>query len=477
MLLIVRLILYIFLETLTALCIGVATTLVYDKDELLSIVKKNEPAEISCLKKLIEMPTCYSKNHDMKPVIAELTEEFEKRGYEARTYATSGAPILVAEMNRGKKNTLMFYNHYDVQPEEPLEEWRSPPYELTIKNGRFYGRGVSDNKGALVANLFGVQAAFEAGYDPECNLRFIVEGEEEAGSVHLAEFCASHPELLKSDGCVWEEANAVPDGRSEIGAGVKGDVYFELHAKGVHRDAHSGDAPIVVNPAWRLVWALSTLKNAKEQILIDGYYDDVVPPREEELALFRNYPPEQIKQYREVYKTEKFLLGRDGVDFWTELILRPTCTICGLSAGWEGPGPKTVIGKEAMAKVDFRIVPNQKVEKVRQMLQSHLDKHGFSDVEARFVSGCEPSRTPIDHPFIGLLARLARDFSGKEAVLIPSVQGSGPAYLFGAHTPWAFCSTFDPEANTHAPNESMRLSDFQCMTAFIGAIAAELGEN
>jgi len=451
--------------------------LVYDKNKLLQIVKKNEQSEIDCLKNLVGMPTCYSKDHDMKPIIAQLTEEFEKRRYTVTAFQTSGASVLVAEMNRGMDKTLMFYNHYDVQPEEPLEEWKSPPYTLTIKNERLYGRGVSDNKGALVANLFGVQAAFEAGFEPKCNIRFIVEGEEEAGSMHLEEFCKAHPGLLKSDGCVWEEANAVPNQRSEVNAGVKGDVYFELHAKGVHTDAHSGNAPIVVNPAWRLVWALSTLKNEKEEILIDGYYDDVVPPGKEELELFKKYPPDLINHYKQLYKIDRFLLGRDGVEFWKELVLGPTCTICGLSAGWEGPGSKTVIGKKAMAKVDFRLVPNQKVQKVQKMLRRHLDKHGFSDIEMQLLTGYEPSRTPIDHPFVQLLANLAKDFSGKEAVLLPSSQGSGPAYLFGAYTPWASCSTFDPETNIHAPNESMRLSDFRYMTAFVSAIAIELGRT
>jgi len=451
--------------------------LVYDKNKLLQNVKKNEQSEIDCLKKLVGIPTCYNKNNDMKPAIAQLTEEFEKRGYQIQTFQTSGAPIVVAEMNRGMKKTLMFYNHYDVQPEEPLEEWKSPPYTLTIKNERLYGRGVSDNKGPLVANLFAIQSAFEAGYEPKCNIRFIVEGEEEAGSNHLEEFCKAHPDLLKSDGCVWEEANAVQNKRSEVNAGVKGDVYFDFLAKGFHKDAHSGDAPVVINPAWRLIWALSTLKNQKEEILIDGYYDDVVPPRKEELELFAKYPPELIEQYRELYKTDKFLLGRDGVEFWKELILRPTCTICGLSAGWEGPGSKTVIGKTALAKVDFRLVPNQKVDKVQRMLRKHLDKHGFTDIETKLIAGYEPSRTPIDHPFIKLLANLAKDFSGKDPVIIPSSQGSGPAYLFGAYTPWAMCGAFDPETNIHAPNESMRLNDFRHMTAFIAAVATEIGKT
>lgn len=450
------------------------TALVYDKGQLLEIARKNEQLEIECLERLVAIPTCYNKQHNLQPIIAQLTRIFEERGYEVQTFPTSGAPVFVAEMNRGMDKTLMFYNHYDVQPEEPLEAWKSPPYNLSIRNERLYGRGVSDNKGPLVANLFGVQSAFETECEPECNIRFIVEGEEEAGSIHLGEFCKAHPDVLRSNGCVWEEANAVPNERSKIYAGVKGDVYFELHAKGFSEDAHSGDAPIVINPAWRLIWALSTLKNTNEEVLIDGFYDNVVPPTKEELELFASYPPEEIQQYKQQYKTDRFLLGRKGVEFWRELTLGPTCTICGLLAGWTGPGSKTVVGKEAMAKVDFRIVPNQNVKRIQKLLREHLDRHGFSDIETRLLTGYEPSRTPIDNPFIQLLAKIAKDFSGKEPILVPSNQGSGPAYLFGSYTPWAGCGTFDPEANIHAPNESLKLNDLRHMTAFVAAITLEL---
>ena len=413
----------------------------------------------------------------MKPMVNQLTDEFKKRGYKVESYQTSGAPVLVAELNHNMEKTLLFYNHYDVQPEEPLEEWKSAPYTLAIINERLYGRGVSDNKGPLVANIYGIQTAIEAEYQLNCNIRFIVEGEEEAGSMHLHEFCEAHPRLLKADGCIWEEASAISNQRSEISAGVKGNAYFELYSKGINKDAHSGDAPIVINPAWRLIWALATLKNQKEQILIENYYDNVVPPTKEELTLFATYPPEQIEHYKQKYETDNFLLGREGVEFWKELTLRPTCTISGLSAGWEGPGSKTVIGKTAMAKIDFRLVPNQKVTKVKEMLRKHLDNHQFKDIETRFLSGYEPAKTPINHPFIQMLAKTAKRFSGKDAILIPSSQGSGPAYLFGPYTPWAICETADPKANVHAPNESIKLEQLKNMTAFIAAIAIELGNT
>lgn len=447
----------------------------HDRKKFLEIAERNKQSELDCLKKLIRIPTCYHKNHAMQPMIEQLTTEFENREYRVRVFPTSGAPVFVADLKRGMKQTLLFYNHYDVQPEDPFDAWASPPYELSQRKGRLYGRGVADNKGPLVANMFGIQNALAAGYEPECNVRFVIEGEEEAGSIHLGEFCRQHPGLLKSNGCVWEWANAVPNERSKIYAGVKGNAYFELTVKGFCKDAHSGDAPIVVNPAWRLVWALSTLKNSREEILIKGFYDDVLPPKKTELELFASYPPEEIEQYKQLYKTEQFLLGRKGVDFWTELILRPTCTICGLSAGWEGPGSKTVIGKEAMAKLDVRLVPNQRVEMIHKLLRRHLDKHGYSDIELKLLPGYGPSRTAVDHPYIQLLVKLAAEFSGKAPIVIPSSQGSGPAYLFGAHTPWALCDVSDPETNAHAPNESLRLGDLIQMTVFTGAIAIELG--
>jgi acetylornithine deacetylase/succinyl-diaminopimelate desuccinylase-like protein len=447
----------------------------YDKEKLLQVVGKNEENQIECAKKFIAVPTCYGKHHDMKPMIQLLTEEFEKREYKVQIFPTSGASVLVAEMNIGAEKTLVFYNHYDVQPEEPVDEWRSPPYNLSIRNERLYGRGIWDNKGPLIANIFGAQTALEAQGSINCNVRFVVEGEEEEGSPHLEEFCKNHADLLESDGCVWEGAIAVPKQASDISAGVKGDVYYELRARGFSKDAHSGDAPVVVNPAWRLIWALSTLKNKNEEILIDGFYKDVVPPQKEELALFAEYPPEKIEEYRKYYNTDRFLLERDGVEFWKELILRPTCTISGLLAGYTGAGAKTVIGNEAMAKLDIRIVPNQKADQISKMLRRHLDQQGFSDIEVKFISGYGPSRTPINNPFIKLLSTIAKDFSGMEPVLYPSSPGSGPAYLFGAHTPWAGCGTFDPECNIHAPNESMRIEDFKYMTAFIAAILIELG--
>jgi len=452
--------------------------LTYDKEKLLEIVKKSETCEIACLESMIAIPTCYGKGHDMAPLISQLVKEFEKREYKVQTFPTSGAPVVVAEMDLGMDKTLLFYNHYDVQPEEPLDEWKYPPFELTSRNGRLYGRGTTDDKGPLVANIFGIQAALESGYKPKCNVRFIIEGEEETGGLGLEEFCNAHPELLKADGCVWESASVLPTQRSELYAGVKGCVYFELRAKGFAVDAHSGDAPIVINPAWRLVWALSTLKNQNEEILIDGYFDDVVAPSEEELQLFKQYPTDAIDPYRRRYKTEKFLLGRDGVEFWKELTLRPTCTICGISSGWTGRGSKTIVPKEAMAKVDFRIVPNQQVERVQKLLREHLDKKGFQDIEIKLVGGAYgASKTRFNHPFVKLLANLAKDFSNKEPLIIPSAGGSGPAYLFGQHTPWASIGPVDPNHNFHAPNESISITELRYMTALVGATLLELGQE
>ena len=136
-----------------------------DQNKLLETGRKNEQMELECLSRVIRIPTCFYKQHDSSPMVALLTREFEARGYSVQVFPTAGAPIVVAELDRKSAKTLLFYNHYDVQPEEPLSEWQSPPYELTLRHDRLYGRGVLDNKGPIVANLFGIQNALEAGYD------------------------------------------------------------------------------------------------------------------------------------------------------------------------------------------------------------------------------------------------------------------------------------------------------------------------
>jgi acetylornithine deacetylase/succinyl-diaminopimelate desuccinylase-like protein len=190
---------------------------------------------------------------------------------------TNGYPVLYGEIQTKKDRTLTFYNHYDVQPEEPLELWRSDPYAAEIHDGRMWGRGTADNKGNLIARICAIHAYQNVYGELPVNVKFLFEGEEETGSPHLEEFADKYPEKVKADGIIWEGGSKGKDGRLEVGLGVKGICYVELRAKGAVHDVHSSEAPIVINPVWRLIWALNTLKNQHEEIQIPGFYDKIKP--------------------------------------------------------------------------------------------------------------------------------------------------------------------------------------------------------
>src|SRR5699024_489373 len=212
---------------------------------------------------------------EMKVLVKQFLEEL---GADVEEIETEGYPIIYGEMNAGKTKTLTFYNHYDVQPEDPLDEWVSGPFESTIREGRLFARGSADNKGNLIARICAIHAYKEIYGGLPVNIKFMFEGEEEVGSPHLAFFANEHPDKLQTDGIIWEGGSRdAIDKRLHVGLGVKGICYVELTCQGAKYDLHSSEAAIIENPAWRLVWALNTIKNDQEKIMIDGFYDDIVP--------------------------------------------------------------------------------------------------------------------------------------------------------------------------------------------------------
>jgi len=191
-----------------------------------------------------------------------------------------GNPVVFGELkDEGAEGCLGFYNHYDVQPPEPLELWESPPFGAEVRDGKMFARGVSDNKGNIIARLEAVRAVKEVHGDIPVNLKFFIEGEEEIGSPHLPQFVKANMNLLQADGYIWEGDGVDQQGRPVISLGAKGILYVELRAKGPKRDVHSSRAPLVPNPAWRLVWLLSTLKGKDEKIEPAGTMRSCLQPR------------------------------------------------------------------------------------------------------------------------------------------------------------------------------------------------------
>ncbi|MFH2040295.1 MAG: M20/M25/M40 family metallo-hydrolase [Chloroflexota bacterium] len=423
-------------------------------------LEDNLDRSISELSMLVAQPSVGAQNLGMIEC-AELTAELmRKRGFETRLMTTGGAPVVFSERKGSKNKTLLFYCHYDVQPAEPFELWDTPPFEPSLHDGKLYGRGVGDDKGHITSRLFAIDAILDQLGELPCNIKFIIEGEEETGSIHLPDFIRKNKELLAADACIWEFGGVDHEETPLEYLGLRGICYVELSVTTAQQDVHSGlGGSIFPNAAWRLVWALNTLKDKDEHILIPGHYDNVVPPTERDRQLMELLP-ETSTEYKNRYGVEHFVSGlTDGVDLRIAEVFQPTCTICGLTSGYQGPGSKTVLPAKASAKVDFRLVPNQTIDQVLKGLRAHLDNEGFQDIDIKFLGGGPAARTDPDDPFIKLVLDTARQVYGVDMKIIPLSGGSGPNYPFvhDLGLPVATAGMGYPDSRSHAPNENIRI--------------------
>jgi acetylornithine deacetylase/succinyl-diaminopimelate desuccinylase-like protein len=364
-----------------------------------SYLQDNLEKSISELSRFCRQPSVAAQNWGLAECATMTAEMLKYRGFSVEVILTGGAPVVYAERQGRSNKTLLFYNHYDVQPPEPLELWESPPFEPTLRDGKLFARGVSDDKGHLVSRLFAMDALLANDGELPCNVKFVIEGEEEVSSIHIKDFVLNHLDKLKADACIWEFGGVDHREVPIQYLGLRGICYVELSVETAKIDVHSGlGGSIFPNAAWRLVWALSKLKGEDEHIRIPGHYDAVKPPSERDIALFEALP-ETSEEYVTRYGVDHFLRNlTDGVELRIAEVFEPTCTICGLTSGYQGEGSKTVLPSRASAKVDFRLVPNQTPEKVLKSLRTHLDQEGFSDVQIKFLGGEEPARTDPDDP-------------------------------------------------------------------------------
>lgn len=443
-------------------------------------LKEHLSKNLEELAELCAQPSVAAQNLGMEECARLVQKMLDKRGFETRLADTPGPPVVLAEREGRSERTLLFYNHYDVQPPEPIELWHSPPFQPEIRDGKMYGRGISDDKGHLTSRLFALDALLEAEDELPCRVKFVVEGEEEIGSVHLPDFVAQHREELAADACIWEFGGVDHRDVPMQYLGLRGICYVELSVQTAASDVHSGlGGSIFPNAAWRLVWALNSLKSPDETIRLPGFYLPVVPPTARDLELLDQLP-EVNQEYRERYRISEFLNGIEGgLELKKTQVFDPTCTICGLTSGYQGEGSKTVLPARASAKVDFRLVPDQTPGEVLDQLREHLDREGFEDVAVNYLGGGPPARTDPDHPFIDLVVQSARGIYEQPMALVPITGGSGPNHAF-VHTldlPVATAGIGYPGGNAHAPNENIRLDLYLKGARHIASLLKTFGES
>ncbi len=417
-------------------------------------VANNQDDIVSDLRKLVKHPSISAQNVGIEECASALNEIMRDSGiYTNITKLKDGNPIVYGEVKSSGKKTLLLYGHYDVQPVEPMDEWKYNPFSGVVADNRIHGRGASDSKGNIIALIKAAKTYLDTVGEPPLHLKFLFEGEEEISSINLPQYVKDNKQMLKADASLCFDSSLNPTGTSSIYAGLKGLLYIELRCKTASIDVHSGLAPLVPNPAWRLVSALHSMTK-DDKIIVDGWYDDVKVPSDDDLAIVKKLDYDE-KMIKKEYGVKSLIGGAGGKEALKKLLFEPTCNIAGIQSGYTSTGAKTVLPNEAFVKIDFRLVYDQSTEDLVKKLRIYLAKGGFTDMLIYKLGTVEPSKTDIKAKIVKATSKAAELVYGKKPSVFPSMWGSGPDFVFTKilklQSVWTGCSP--PYANIHAPNE------------------------
>lgn len=402
------------------------------------------------------------------PETAEfLKTTFESLGGQAQIFTDEKYPLVFADFPAKdaarNQTTVLFYNHYDVQPAEPYDLWESDPWTLTRKDGKLIARGIADCKGDLFVRLTALKNYIDENGQPPVHIKFLVEGAEEIASQGLETYFKKYAELFSTDLIVWESGAKNELGQFRITGGNKGISCFELSTDSANSDLHSSNAAIVDGAIWHLLQGIASLKQ-DGKIAIDGFYDGVEAPSERAKSLARqmNFSPAELSdKYQLAYP---FLQGDDLDAIKEAYLFEPSLNIEGISGGYEGESVKTVLPKHGVAKFDARLVPGQVPEDIAKKVKAQLVKNGFDDIKVEFTMGVTPYRSDMDAPIIKELIQTTESvYGGEDQVeVLPTSAGTGPAWEFNHYlnAPIAAFGISHAASGPHAPNENVYESDY-----------------
>ena len=452
-------------------------------NDVIDLININRDRYVDELKSYLAIPSISALPEHAEDVraCAEWTAaEMKRVGLEhVRVIDTPGNPVVYGDwLHADGAPTILFYGHYDVQPVDPLELWESPPFEATVREGEIYARGAADDKGQVFMHLKAVEAVLRGSGRLPVNIRFILEGEEEVGSVNLENFVRGHKDELAADVVVISDSPMFDRGVPSICYGLRGLTYLQIDLRGTASDLHSGSfGGAVANPAFVLAQVLAQMKDRGGRVKIPGFYDDVRPLLDAERAEFAKLPFNE-RRYRNDLGAPK-LFGERGYTTLERLWGRPTFEVNGMLSGFTGDGAKTVIPAVAMAKVSMRLVPDQDPDKVAGLCEEYLRKVTPKTVELNVtrMHGGRPWMTDFDNPFVQAAGRAIelgfgrRPVFNREGGSIPVVATFQevlglPSVLFGVGL---------PDENAHAPNEKLDLGNFHNGIIASAALYHEIG--
>jgi acetylornithine deacetylase/succinyl-diaminopimelate desuccinylase-like protein len=431
------------------------------------------------LRDLCAIPTVSARRQELEAGAAFVEALLRRLGAEITVLnQESGYPLVVGRVAGAQPRTLLVYNHYDVVPPEPLEDWTVPPFAGVVRDGRLIARGACDNKGDLIARLCAVEAYLAVHGQLPIAVTFALDGEEEIGSPHLRSVVEANRDLLAADACLGEGGNRDEAGRPTVSLGSRGRVAFRLESKGAARSFHSSLTTIVFNPAWDIIWAFASMKGPDERVLIDGFYDDVVQPTAAELELLKRIRFDE-EQTKAAVGVESFTLGITGLEIPRRLLYEPTLEASELAAGPILDGLQGM-PRRATGTVRFGLVPYQQPERIGELLRRHLDRHGFSHVSMEPLGFRFPGKSASDHPAVQAAIQIVSDFYQTEPVVFPISEWIGAPIWELAEPlgmPYFSVGTNADTSRFHVPDESIELEDFRQSIKFMATLIHELATN
>lgn len=453
--------------------------------KLFSYVDEHFDSMIEELKEVCRFRSTADDMEGLKETKNYILKKWEQLGLKSRELPSKAEPpVLYGEAAGTSKHTIIFYNHYDVVPEGNPSAWSTPnPFKAEIRNGRIYARGVADNKGGHFCRLHALEALRAVKSSLPVNVKFLVEGQEETTSANMRRLCEEDPkafkQLISADAAIWEGGLIDQEGRPYIRFGMRGDCVFRFHVKTAAVDCHGRYGAVIPGAAWRLVWALSTLKGPDERVRVPGFYDRVIPTTDEDRKILHNFPFDENDLKRTVGFTD-FLTGASGDILKERLYMEPTMSICGLDAGDLHIKPRSIVPHEASALVTCYLVADQDPDEIYRSLRNYLDSQGFSDIEINYQSGTKASRTPIATPFRQVLEKAASYVYDHPAVTEITQMGAGPAFIWRSVLPDLPILGIGPSnsgSNTHGQDENLRLEDYKNAVKYIIALLCCYGEE
>jgi len=437
--------------------------------EIINFIDSSKERYIDELIKFLAYPSI-STNPENKKDVEEcalfIKQHLESIGMEnVKVYPTKGHPVVYADwLHAGSgKPVVLIYGHYDVQPVDPLDLWTSPPFAAEIRGENIYARGSADDKGQVMIHMKAIEAHLKKNKSLPVNVKLIIEGEEEIGSINLEDFIAEHKNLLKADVVVISDTAMYDKDFPAISYALRGLCYMQIEVTGPNRDLHSGQyGGAVDNPINALANIIAKLKDDKGRILIDGFYDDILPRGKIEKENIEKLPFDDIKYKKSLEVDELF--GEDGYSTLERLWTRPTLDCNGIWGGFTGDGAKTVLPAKAYAKISMRLVPNQQPDKIEKLFTEYVKKITPKTVKVS-INGLhhgKPAITPIESKWIRAAFDSIRQGFGKEPVFIRE-GGSIPIVVTFQEllkAPAVLLGFGLPDENAHSPDEHMNLNNF-----------------